>query len=135
MFSQIIIGFLAFTTFSTFGETLYGYKTNSIFPAGRSSVATYFDGNDTVYLIGGSGLESSFDEVIKYSVSKDELEIIGRIPTLSNGGGIGKYNGSLYYITYFYDFDTGTRHDAVYQVSCIFLSRDETMQHLKKIFL
>jgi len=55
-------------------------------PSGRSSLSGAYDGDDTIYLMGGYGNWAYPRDVLKYTISTDKIEHAGDLPVNSYAG-------------------------------------------------
>lgn len=77
------------------------YILNTTLPTPRRFTASVYDGNDTIYIIGGEEYReyTATKEIVKFTVSTHSLEIVSNFPHESDGTPSAVFvNGSIYYV-------------------------------------
>jgi hypothetical protein len=72
--------------------------TNTVFPRRLYHIPTAYDGEDSVYLLGGYHGSGWVLDILKYSISTGFLENIGQMPNIYYGSTVWVGNGNLIYI-------------------------------------
>jgi hypothetical protein len=80
------IFFLLITFVCSQKVNLEGVLCNARLPSQREDVSVLYDGDDSIYVIGGYSFPNSYKDVLKYSIPTDTIETIGNLPSPSSGG-------------------------------------------------
>jgi len=105
MFSGVFLVLLGVSLFPrSQSQSLEIGKLNALLPTGRSDVRTFYDGDDGVYILGGLSTDAAghsvyYDQVLRYSITDDEISEAGKLPSSICKGGVGTNGqGSFYYL-------------------------------------
>lgn len=91
LFQTIVVAILQSTPISILSQSqdLVANLASARLPSGRSHVSAIYDGDDSIYILGGNSYPSgALDSILHYSISEDRIATIGTLPTPMYGGRI-----------------------------------------------